>query len=83
MLKPNAKTVKLKEQVINDRSTGLMMIFRLTPNGESRLHLMGEILPFGNRDFQFNKDGELVGRGTGTSNCDILDVPDGVVYDED
>ena len=65
MIMPNAKLVKIKEQVINDLATGLMVVIRLTPSGEPRLHLIGDILPFGNRDFQFNEDGELVGRGIG------------------
>jgi hypothetical protein len=66
MLMPNAKVVKIKEQIINDLATGLMVIVRLTPSGEPRLHLIGDTLPFGNRDFQFSEDGELVGTGTGT-----------------
>ena len=69
MLKPNAKTVKIKEQFIDDAVTGLMLIFRVTPDGEARLHLSGSILPFGNRDFQFDKNGELVGTGTGLCSC--------------
>jgi len=48
-----------------------MLVFRLTPSGEPRLHIVGDILPFGNRDFQFNSDGELVGTGTGMSGCEI------------
>ncbi|MDH5695235.1 MAG: hypothetical protein OEZ00_01305 [Dehalococcoidia bacterium] len=69
MLKPNTKVLKIKEQFINDDVTGLLLIFRVTPDGEARLHLIGDILPFGNRDFQFNKDGELVGTGTGLCPC--------------
>ena len=69
MLKPNAKTLKIKEQFINDGVTGLLLIFRVTPDGEPRLHLIGSILPFRNRDFQFNKGGELVGTGIGLCRC--------------
>ena len=65
MIKPNAKTLNIKEQLIDDPVTGLMLIFRVTPSGEGRLHLSGSILPFGNRDFQFGSKGELVGTGTG------------------
>jgi hypothetical protein len=65
MLKRNAKTVKIKEQVINDLVTGLTLIFRVTPSGEARLHLLGDNLPFGNRDFQFDKNGKLAGTGMG------------------
>jgi len=65
MLKLNAQTLKIKEQVINDAVTDLMLIFRVTPSGEARLHLIGANLPFGNRDFQFDKNGNEAGAGTG------------------
>ena len=66
MLKNNAKTLHIKEQYINDLVTGLTLIFRATPNGDARLQIVGDNLPFGNRDFAFNKDGILEGTGTGT-----------------
>ena len=69
MLKPNAKTLQIKEQIINDLVTELTLIFRVAQGGEARLQLLGDNLPFGNRDFQFNKDGKLVGTGTGVRNC--------------
>ena len=69
MLKLNAQTLKIKEQVINDAVTDLMLIFRVTPSGEARLHLTGTNLPFGNRDFQFDENGELAGTGTGLYSC--------------
>jgi len=65
MLKLNAQTLKIKEQVVNDAVTDLMLIFRVTPSGEARLHLIGANLPFGNRDFQFDKTGNEAGAGTG------------------
>jgi hypothetical protein len=56
------KTLKIKEQIINDPVTGLILIFRLTPKGkEPRLHIIGDILPFGNRDFQRFKKTDLRG----------------------
>ena len=73
MLKQDAKTLKIKEQLVNDAVTELMLVFRVTPSGEARLHISGRNLPFGNRDFQFNKDGELVGTGTGLCPCKIED----------
>ena len=69
MLKLNAKTLHIKEQIINDLVTGLTLIFRVTPSGEARLQLLGDNLPFGNRDFQFDKDGRLAGTGTGMCSC--------------
>ncbi len=73
MLKQNGGTLRIKEQLINDPVTGLTLIFRLTPSGEPRLHLSGENLPFGNRDFQFDKNGELAGTGTGTGGSCIIE----------
>lgn len=72
MIKPKAKAIKIKEQCTNDLPTGLMLIFRATPNGEARLHLIGEALPFGNRDFQFDMKGGLVGTGTGLEGVNKL-----------
>lgn len=68
MIKQNAKTLHIKEQYINDLVTGLTLIFRVTPDGEARLHILGDSLMFGNRDLQFDKDGILVGTGTGIRN---------------
>jgi len=65
MIKQNAKTLQIKEQYINDLVTGLTLIFRVTPSGEARLQLTGDNLPFGNRNFQFDKNGKLAGTGTG------------------
>ncbi len=65
MLRTNAKTLSIKEQVINDSVTGLTLIFRVTPSCEANLHILGDDLPFGNRDFQFDKGGKLVGTGAG------------------
>ncbi len=69
MLKQNAKTLHIKEQYIDDLATELTLIFRVTSDGEAYLQLLGDNLPFGNRDFQFDKDGELAGTGTGVRNC--------------
>ena len=69
MLKPSATTLQIKEQIINDLVTDLMLIFRVTSDGEAHIQLLGDNLPFGNRDFQFGKNGELVGTGTGLCPC--------------
>ena len=65
----DGRIVKIKEQVIRDLPTGLTIIFRAVSSGEGRMHLKGSTLPFGNRDFQFGSDGELVGTGTGLTDC--------------
>ena len=62
---PKARHLRIKEQMINDEASGLLLILSVAPSGrEYRIQLVGDYLPFGNRDFQFNQDGELVGRGT-------------------
>ena len=58
------KTVNIREQVIEDFTTGLRIEFKVKDDGESQLRLSGTILPFGNRELLFDKDGEYVGAGT-------------------
>ena len=64
MLLPNAGVTKIKEQVIEDLATGLTIEFKAREDGEFRLHLSGSILPLGNREIHFDKDGDYVGAGT-------------------
>jgi hypothetical protein len=55
----------IKEQVVNDTAvTGLILEFKVKENGEFELFLTGLTLPFGNREIQFNKNGDYVGAGT-------------------
>jgi len=69
MLKRDAKTLRIKEQMINDLTTGLMVLLRVTPDGEARIEINGDTLPLGNRSFQFDSDGQLVSTGTSVSGC--------------
>ena len=69
MLKRDAKTLRIKEQMINDLVTGLTVILRVTPSGEARIEISGDILPFGDRSLQFDVDGRLVGTGTSVGGC--------------
>jgi hypothetical protein len=70
MLKENAETICIREQMINDEPlSGLTLYFRYNPDNGSTLHIEGESLPSGNRDFYFNVSGELVGTGTGLGSC--------------
>ena len=65
-IKEDAKPWTIKEQVIDDRATGLTFQFEVLPNGEVRFRVMGDLLPFGNREFIFNEAGEKSGSGTAT-----------------
>jgi hypothetical protein len=64
------RRVVIKDQVIDDPVSGLIIQFRAVPRGESRLHIT---LPDGHmfaghvRDFQFDKHGNLIGRGMVTT----------------
>ena len=66
-LKPNGKTCQIKEQIIEDLVTGLTLKFSAydeEANLGYKLTLVGEVLPYGNRDFIFQKDGNFDGTGT-------------------
>ena len=82
MFKPNVKIVGIREQVIEDKATGLTIIFEVVSSGEGRIRLRGSILPFGNRDFQFDSNGELIGTGTGLAGCGKYEE-EGELHDED
>lgn len=58
------KVFSIKEQVVEDLATGLTIEFKAREDGEFRLCLCGEILPLGNREIHFDKDGDYVGAGT-------------------
>ncbi len=70
-VKPNAKTLVIKEQIIEDPASGLTLMFEAYPEPHFdsirlRLRICGDSLPFGNRDLCFTKDGELGAAGTAT-----------------
>jgi len=56
--------VSIKEQIIEDFTTGLRLEIRRNGNGEPRLRLSGAIIPFGNREIIFDRNGEYAGAGT-------------------
>ena len=66
MIRQNAKTVRVKEQLINDDAvSGLTLMFKAHKGGGWGLYIRGDNLPFKNRDFGFNQNGECIGSGTG------------------
>lgn len=85
MDKMNDRLIVIKEQIINDLPTELTIIFKALSNGESTMQLKGSILPFGNRNFQFGPEGELVGTDTVLSGCGIVEHNEEIenLYDED
>ena len=68
-VKEDAKTWAVKEQIIEDPVSGLTFQFEVVPDGEVKLRVFGDTLPFGNREISFDKDGKEVGAGTFTGHC--------------
>lgn len=64
--KPDGKPWAVKEQIIEDPVSGLTFQFEIMPDGEMRFRVYGEQLPFGNREFIFDKEGIEAGAGTVT-----------------
>ena len=68
-VKPGAKLVRIKEQIIEDPASGLTLMFSVYPGSgpiRCRLRICGDALPYGNRDLLFTEDGELGATGTAT-----------------
>ena len=65
-VKPNAQDCRIREQIIEDRATGITLQFEVVPDGTCRLRMYGD-LPFGNRDIAFDAKGEKAGSGTSLS----------------
>ena len=64
-LKPNGGICQIKEQIIEDKVSGLTLQFLHKPGTDApyRLYIVGN-LPYGNREILFNADGEEAGAGT-------------------
>jgi len=62
-LKPNAALCGIREQIVEDRASGLILQFECS-NGHPRLVIAGDALPFGNREIVFDSDGREAAAGT-------------------
>jgi hypothetical protein len=62
-LKPNGGVCGIREQIVEDLATGLILQFECN-NGRTRLVIAGRDLPFGNREIHFDDDGREAGAGT-------------------
>jgi hypothetical protein len=62
-LKPDGCVCPIREQIIDDPVTGLTIQFEVVDDGSARVRLVGDALPFGNREFAFDADGREVGAG--------------------
>ena len=62
-IKPNGLLCKIREQIVEDLASGLILQFELT-DGKTRLVIAGKSLPFGNREILFDADGKEAAAGT-------------------
>jgi hypothetical protein len=62
-LKPNGALCKVREQIVEDEASGLVLQFECT-NGRTRLVITGDKLPYGNREFVFDVEGREAAAGT-------------------
>ena len=72
ILRQNARSIRILEQLIEDPVSGLTLQFAFNSNdGTSRLRLFGGF-PYGNREFIFNIEGQEAGAGVAlTGLCDL------------
>src|SRR5258706_3862989 len=62
-VKPNGNICRIREQIIEDQATGLILPFECE-NDKTRLVIAGRSLPFGNREILFDGDGREAAAGT-------------------
>jgi hypothetical protein len=62
-IKPNATLCGIKEQIIEDLASGLILQFECI-EGRTRLVIAGKTLPFGNREIIFDDQGREAAAGT-------------------
>jgi hypothetical protein len=62
-IKPNAALCAIKEQIVEDPASGLILQFECQ-NGRTRLVIAGSALPFGNREIIFDHEGREAAAGT-------------------
>jgi hypothetical protein len=62
-LKPNGALCRVREQIIEDAATGLILQFECD-DGRLRIVLAGKVLSAGNRELLFDDQGREAGAGT-------------------
>ena len=62
-IKPNGNLCAIREQIVEDVATGLVLQFECH-EGRTRLVIAGESLPFGNREIIFDTEGREAAAGT-------------------
>ena len=62
-IKPNGALCSIREQIVEDPATGLILQFECVED-RTRLLIAGASLPFGNREIIFDKEGKEAAAGT-------------------
>jgi hypothetical protein len=62
-IKPNGRLCCIREQIVEDAATGLVLQFECE-NGRTRLVIAGAALALGNREIIFDADGREAAAGT-------------------
>jgi hypothetical protein len=62
-VKPNAALCAIKEQIVEDLASGLILQFECDGD-RTRLVIAGRVLPFGNREIIFDSEGREAAAGT-------------------
>jgi hypothetical protein len=62
-LKPNGALCRVREQIIEDRASGLTLQFECD-DGRLRLVIAGDHMQMGNREILFDDEGREAGAGT-------------------
>ena len=62
-IKPNGALCSIREQIIEDPATGLILQFECDGR-RTRLVIAGASLPFGNREIIFDKEGKEAAAGS-------------------
>ena len=63
-IKPNGALCAIKEQIVEDLASGLILQFECHGGGQTRLVIAGRALPFGNREIIFDDQGKEAAAGT-------------------
>jgi len=66
-LKPGGRNWIIKEQIIEDETSGLTIQFAVGEHNDLPILRIAGDLPLGNREFIFNLEGEKAGAGTATT----------------
>jgi len=62
-LKPNGAKCLIREQIIEDRASGLTLLFECD-RGRAHMVIAGKSLPYGNREIHFDEEGRETAAGT-------------------